>query len=86
MKQVPIIKNTDLFIMTDYYKWLVTKLDKGEKCDSFLDTVKEYTNHIPSPFKGRFDGQSHKYVFETFWNLNVKPNKVLANFAHLNIV
>ena len=67
MNKVPIIQDTDLLVETEFYRWLELRRSKGLKDTHFIETIKEYTNYEPRPFKGRTDGTAHRYVFQAFW-------------------
>lgn len=63
----PIIADSDILTETHFYKWLHFRRSKGFKDTKLIPTLKEYTNHVEAPFKGRTDGKAHSYVFECFW-------------------
>lgn len=61
------IKNTDLIIETNFYKWLQEQDGLGEDVRSFIPSIVKYTNYVETPFKGRSDGEAHRSVFNVFW-------------------
>lgn len=62
----PIINKTDRFEDTEFYKWLMERALSGVKDLNFISTVKTYMRNGDAPFRGRLDGESHKFVFEHF--------------------
>lgn len=62
------IKGDNLIVETDFYLWLQEQDKLGTNLDSFIDTIRKYTNYVETPFKGRTDGQAHKIVYEVFWS------------------
>ena len=68
MKQV--IKGNMPFVETDYYKWLK---DNYKNHKSFIESVKAYFDNEPAPFKGRNDLQYHKWTYDHYWRINIKP-------------
>lgn len=67
-----VIGDNDILTKTAFYKWLQEKHGRGEAIHSFVQVIKEYTKQ-EQPFKGRTDGQHHKYVFQVFWNHLLRP-------------
>ena len=77
MKKVPIIKGDDILTETEFYNWLKFREGEGIKDTNFIPTIKEYTNNIEAPFKGRKDGKAHQYVFDCFCReINDKKDKL----------
>ena len=61
------IKSTDLIVETDFYKWLQEQDKLGTSIHTFTDSIRNYTDHVETPFKGRSDGEAHRSVFNVFW-------------------
>lgn len=76
MKQVPIIESNDILTDTAFYKWLQLRREEGLNDTNFIPTIKEYTNNVEAPFKGRKDGTAHRYVFDCFWDNTLKPKNI----------
>ncbi len=69
---VSILNPTDLLTETEFYKWLTVEMNNGAHHVHFIKAVSKYTNYDPYPFKGRDDGQAHKFVFDVFFKDNLK--------------
>ena len=68
MKQVPVIRSTDIMTETPFFKWLEVEQQQGHSIDRFVDTIKRYTNQVNKPFQNRDDFDHHKSVFNYFWH------------------
>lgn len=62
----PIIKKSDRFEDTEYYKWLMERHLSGVKDENFITAVITYMKNGDAPFRGRSDAIRHKFVFEHF--------------------
>lgn len=67
-----IIKKTDRFEDTEFYKWLMERHLSGVKDENFIHTVITYMKNGDAPFRGRLDSESHKFVFEYFQRVSRK--------------
>lgn len=71
---VPIIEGHQKFTETVFYKWLLEKYQANVHFNSFIEAIKVYTKFVEHPFKGRSDGQYHKWAYEAFISNIKKEN------------